>query len=139
MGRGKSRLVPSRYLSVLWGERRLGIRLTRARGLMEREETPRAPQPNPQSSLTPKNTYRATRYECGEREEARLFRLPIFTRALTCFDYLLFLLGYPAKASSEESLKANLTLKESRFHLFRSLNVRTTTITIKILLFTIYV
>ena len=32
------RLVPSRYLSVFWGERRLGIRLRRARGLMGREE-----------------------------------------------------------------------------------------------------
>ena len=29
------RLVPSRYLSVFWGERRLGIRLRRARGLNE--------------------------------------------------------------------------------------------------------
>ena len=28
------RLVPSRYLSVFWDERRLGIRLRRARGLM---------------------------------------------------------------------------------------------------------
>ena len=56
MGRGKSRFVPSRYLSVFWGERRLGIRLRRAQDLMEREETPRAPQPNLQSSLTPKNT-----------------------------------------------------------------------------------
>ena len=27
------RLVPSRYLSVFWGERRVGIRLRRARGL----------------------------------------------------------------------------------------------------------
>ena len=32
------RLVPSRYLSVFWDERRLGIRLRRARGLMGREE-----------------------------------------------------------------------------------------------------
>ena len=32
------RLVPSRYLSVFWDDRRLGIRLRRARGLMEREE-----------------------------------------------------------------------------------------------------
>ena len=32
------RLVTSRYLSVFWGERRLGIRLRRARGLMGREE-----------------------------------------------------------------------------------------------------
>ena len=32
------RLVPSRYLSVFWGERRLEIRLRRARGLMGREE-----------------------------------------------------------------------------------------------------
>ena len=35
----------------LRGERRLGVRLRRARGLMG---TPRALQPNPQSSLTPK-------------------------------------------------------------------------------------
>ena len=55
MGRGKSRLVPSRYLSVLWGERRLGIRLMRARCLMEREETPRAPQSNP-NLLSPQKT-----------------------------------------------------------------------------------
>ena len=33
----KSRLVPSRYLIVFW------------------DDTPRAPQPNPQSSLIPKN------------------------------------------------------------------------------------
>ena len=32
------RLVPSRYLSLFWDERRLGIRLRRARGLMGREE-----------------------------------------------------------------------------------------------------
>ena len=32
------RLVPSRYLSVFWDERRLGIRLRRARGVMGREE-----------------------------------------------------------------------------------------------------
>ena len=32
------RLVPSRYLSVFLDERRLGIRLRRARGLMGREE-----------------------------------------------------------------------------------------------------
>ena len=32
------RLVPSRYLSVSWGERRLGIRLRCARGLIGREE-----------------------------------------------------------------------------------------------------
>ena len=31
-------VVPSRYLSVFWDERRLGIRLRRARGLMGREE-----------------------------------------------------------------------------------------------------
>ena len=31
-------LVPSRYLSVFWGERRLGIRLRIARGLMGRVE-----------------------------------------------------------------------------------------------------
>ena len=48
------RLVPSRYLSVFWDERRLRIRLRCARGLMGREEgrifsffpsheTPRAP------------------------------------------------------------------------------------------------
>ena len=90
MGRGKSRFVPSRYLSVFWGERRLGIRLRRAHDLMGREETPRAPQPNLQSSLTPKNTYRATRYESGEREEARLFPFAIVTPALAFFDYLLF-------------------------------------------------
>ena len=29
------RLVPRRYLSVFWDERRLGIRLRRARGLMD--------------------------------------------------------------------------------------------------------
>ena len=29
----KARLVPSRYLSVFWDERRLGIRLRRARGV----------------------------------------------------------------------------------------------------------
>ena len=33
-----SRLVPSRYLSVFWDERRLGIRLRHAQGLMRREE-----------------------------------------------------------------------------------------------------
>ena len=33
-----NRLVPSRCLSVFGGERRLGIRLRRARGLMGREE-----------------------------------------------------------------------------------------------------
>ena len=32
------RIVPSRYLSIFWDERRLGIRLWRARGLMGREE-----------------------------------------------------------------------------------------------------
>ena len=32
------RLVPSRYLIVFWDERRLGIRLRRARGVMGREE-----------------------------------------------------------------------------------------------------
>ena len=32
------RLVPSSYLSVFWDERRLGIRLWPARGLMGREE-----------------------------------------------------------------------------------------------------
>ena len=37
------------------GERRLGIRLRRARGLMGRDEEKVAPQPNPQSSLIPKN------------------------------------------------------------------------------------
>ena len=58
----RSRLVPSRYLSVLGGERRLGIRLRRVQGLMgyfsffPSHETLRAPQPNPQSSLNPKNT-----------------------------------------------------------------------------------
>ena len=66
--------------------------------------------------------------------EARLFPLPIVTPSLA------FLLGHPAKASSEErALKLICPLKESGFHLFRSVNVRTTTITIKILLFTIYV
>ena len=35
---GLYRLVPSRYLSVFWGERRLGIRLRRTRGLVGREE-----------------------------------------------------------------------------------------------------
>ena len=60
------RLVPSRYLSGFWDERRLGIRLRRTQGLMGREEgkialypfheTPRAPQPNPKSSLIPKST-----------------------------------------------------------------------------------
>ena len=63
-----SRLVPSRYLIVFWDERRLGIRLRRAGGVMGREEgkiataifpsslpmRPRSPQPNPQSSLIPK-------------------------------------------------------------------------------------
>ena len=34
----KIRLVPSHYLSVFWDERRLRIRLRRARGLMGREE-----------------------------------------------------------------------------------------------------
>ena len=34
----KTRLVPSRYLSVFWGKRRLGIRLRCARGLMGRDE-----------------------------------------------------------------------------------------------------
>ena len=90
MGRGKSKFVPSRYLSVFGGERRLGIRLRRAQDLMEREETPRAPQPNLQSSLTPKNTLIATRCESGEREEARLFPFAIVTPALAFFDYLLF-------------------------------------------------
>ena len=58
----RSRLVPSRYLSVLGGERRLGIRLRRVQGFMgyfsffPSHETLRAPQPNPQSSLNPKNT-----------------------------------------------------------------------------------
>ena len=33
-----TRLVPCRYLSVFWDERRLGIRLRRARRLMGREE-----------------------------------------------------------------------------------------------------
>ena len=52
----KTRLVPSRYLSVfLGGERRLGLRLRRARGLMGRGEGKIAPQTNPQSSLIPKN------------------------------------------------------------------------------------
>ena len=45
------RLLPSRYLSVFWGERRLGMRLRRARGLMGREEGEIA---TIQSSLTPK-------------------------------------------------------------------------------------
>ena len=43
------RLVPSRYLSVFGGDRRLGIRLRRTRGLMGREEgkiaTPDPPKP----------------------------------------------------------------------------------------------
>ena len=34
----RHRLVPSRYVSVFGGERRVGIRLRRARGLMGREE-----------------------------------------------------------------------------------------------------
>ena len=34
----RRRLVPSRYLSVFCGERRLGIRLRRAQSLMGREE-----------------------------------------------------------------------------------------------------
>ena len=44
------RLVPSRYLCVL------GVRLRRARGLMGRDAIfpSSLPQPNPQSSLTPK-------------------------------------------------------------------------------------
>ena len=33
-----TRLVPSHYLSVFWSERRLGISLRRAPGLMGREE-----------------------------------------------------------------------------------------------------
>ena len=33
-----SRLVPSRFLTVFWDERRLGIRSRRARGVMGREE-----------------------------------------------------------------------------------------------------
>ena len=40
-----------------WSERRLGVRLRRARGVMGKDDThdtPRAPQPNPQSFLTPK-------------------------------------------------------------------------------------
>ena len=36
-----------------WGERRLGVRLRRAKGVMGRTDTPRAPQPKPQSSLSP--------------------------------------------------------------------------------------
>ena len=58
----RSRLVPNRYLGVLGVERRLGIRLRRVQGLMgyffffPSHETLRAPQPNPQSSLNPKNT-----------------------------------------------------------------------------------
>ena len=52
--------VPSRYLCVFWGERRLGVKveLRRARGIIRRYEgknlpmRPRAPQPNPKSSLT---------------------------------------------------------------------------------------
>ena len=58
------------------GERRLGVRLRRAWGLMGRDEvkidpalTPRAPQRNPQSSLTPKNTYIATGYESEKRAQ----------------------------------------------------------------------
>ena len=34
----KTRLEPSRYLSVFWGERRLEIRLRRTWGLMGRDE-----------------------------------------------------------------------------------------------------
>ena len=37
------RLVPSRYLSVFWDERRLGIRLRRERGLMGRDITGQSP------------------------------------------------------------------------------------------------
>ena len=64
-----TRIVPSRYLSVFWAERRLGIRLRRVifpSSLPMRPHVfPRAPQPNPQSSLTPKNTQIATGYESG--------------------------------------------------------------------------
>ena len=35
------------------GERRLGVRLRRARGVMGRTDTPHPPQPKPQSSLSP--------------------------------------------------------------------------------------
>ena len=38
MSHTNPRLVPSRYLIVFWDERRLGIRLRRARGVMGREE-----------------------------------------------------------------------------------------------------
>ena len=65
------RLVPSRYLSILGGERRLGIRFRSALGLV-----PRAPQPNPQSSLTPKNTLIATGYESGSYK--RFFKMKFY-------------------------------------------------------------
>ena len=39
----------------------------------------------------------------GKKEERRLFPLPIVPRALGIFRLLLFLLGYPAGASAEES------------------------------------
>ena len=44
------RLVPSRYLSVFWDERRLGIRLRRAQGLMGREEGKIATHETPRAS-----------------------------------------------------------------------------------------
>ena len=49
------RLVPSRYLCVVGGERRLGVRLAIGQRchfpFVPSHETPRVPQPNPQSSL----------------------------------------------------------------------------------------
>ena len=62
--KGDPRPYPVAIQVFFWDERRLGIRLRSARGLMGREErkisffpsheTPPAPQPNPQSSLIPK-------------------------------------------------------------------------------------
>ena len=54
----RPRLVPSRYLSVFWDERWLGIRLRRARGLMGREEGKKFPsslpmRPRARLNLTP--------------------------------------------------------------------------------------
>ena len=44
------RLVPSRYLSVFWDERRFGIRLRCAQGLMGREEGKIATHETPRAS-----------------------------------------------------------------------------------------
>ena len=49
----------------------------------------------------------------GEREEARIFPLPIVPRALSIFRLLLFLLGYPAGVSAE---------KRGSFSLAKALN-----------------